>query len=773
MRSFLGLCNVYRRFVKDFASIASPLSKKLKKDEPEYFALDDAEMGSFRDLIEKLTSPPVLALPVAGQPYTLEVDANANQLGCVLLQKQSEGPDDGVDKPIGFFSKTLTEAEQNYDTTERECAAIIWSVLLLKPYLDNEHFTMKTDHDALKWLFADTSNGKVARWRLRLQEFSFTVIHIPGTKNRVADALSRLKTEGGDQRDQPVDVEVPVLSLPILAIEDDVNPMTFDDKELGITDGQLKDFPEPVEPISLQEMLVAQQDDFECQTYAYAVGLPSSPFDFNKDGVLTRTSPLDGARQTVVPASLRERVILLSHTPVAQGHPGEKKLYQTLREKFYWPFMAGDAIAHVSSCRSCAKARGLLRKKQHKTVLFPPRGPLADIAMDLLGPLPMTKNGNQFILVITCRYSKLTRSIPMSKTTAPFIATSTLNHWILPYGIPESILTDNGSQFIAEFFKTVCYILGIKRKTTTAYHPQTNGQAERYNKTIAARLRHYVSEHQDNWDMFVQPLTYAYNNQVHASTGTTPFNLALSRSPPSPIFNDESTIAPLDDTVTPSSRTMRAHLLKRLSTMFDKADSISARARARYKRYADRSIKLEAVFNPGDFVLLQRPPSEAKTAEEKEENVAQSKLHYKMTGPYKVISATTETVTIMQDGDVVTVSNDRCVKDPKNEDAEDEDRNERLYEAEDITMTDEVQRDEHGAVTDQSETILRWEPDPEPPTVQNDPIPTYVRVLSQGRLPDGTPTYQVECSDGAYVVGVPPSISRRTLLTNTTREWPH
>ena len=99
--------------------------------------------------------------------------------------------------------------------------------------------------------------------------------------------------------------------------------------------------------------------------------------------------------------------------------------------------------------------------------------------MDILGTLPRTRLGNQYILVVTDCFSMLTRCTPMGKTTAPFVAAAFLNNWVMAYGIPDTILTDNGSQFVSEFFKTICYVLGIRRKTTTAYHPQTNGQADR------------------------------------------------------------------------------------------------------------------------------------------------------------------------------------------------------------------------------------------------------------------------------------------------------
>lgn len=135
-----------------------------------------------------------------------------------------------------------------------------------------------------------------------------------------------------------------------------------------------------------------------------------------------------------------------------------------------------------------------------------------------------------------------------------------------------------------------------------------------------------------------QPLSYAYNSQVKASRGTTPFNLTIIRPLICPIFDNSSIIAlTLDNYVAPSSHTMSARILKRLSVMFDETYINTARADAKYKRYADSSIIHPPVFKPGDFVVIQHRPTEAKIAPEKEDYIVHSKQHYKTTCPYEVL----------------------------------------------------------------------------------------------------------------------------------------
>ncbi len=138
----------------------------------------------------------MLRLPVYGRPYTIHVDASKSQLGCALLQEQEER----TLMPVGYWSRTLIPAELNYSTTERECVWVVWAVLHLRPYVERTRFTVRTDHDALKWaLCLAKAQRRLAKWRLRLAEFHFDVVYRPGVTHSVPDALSRVETTRGDQ----------------------------------------------------------------------------------------------------------------------------------------------------------------------------------------------------------------------------------------------------------------------------------------------------------------------------------------------------------------------------------------------------------------------------------------------------------------------------------------------------------------------------------------------------------------------------------------------
>lgn len=170
-------------------------------------------------------------------------------------------------------------------------------------------------------------------------------------------------------------------------------------------------------------------------------------------------------------------------------------MYRTLRRFFFWSIMANVIIETTRRCAACARIRGTRALHDEVLKLFHAAAPLALVAMIILGPFPKSTNEHRLISLITDRFSKITRAIPMRSTTATDVAMAFLVHWIYPYGPPICLLTDDGPQFVAKFVKHVGSALGLKQLLTTANHLQTNGQAEPFIKTLASRLSHYVAEY--------------------------------------------------------------------------------------------------------------------------------------------------------------------------------------------------------------------------------------------------------------------------------------
>ena len=153
----------------------------------------------------------------------------------------------------------------------------------------------------------------------------------------------------------------------------------------------------------------------------------------------------------------------------------------SIRSHIYWPALSVDCYATVRRCRTCAKNRIKLRSKSNPLKLFPASGPLESVAIDIFGPLLKTGKGNEYLLVICDRFIKLTKTVPIKSTGAGEVARAFTHEWVFNYGPPKELLADNGKCFTGRFFQDVCRILNVVNQFTTTYHPQTNGQVERYN----------------------------------------------------------------------------------------------------------------------------------------------------------------------------------------------------------------------------------------------------------------------------------------------------
>lgn len=245
--------------------------------------------------------------------------------------------------------------------------------------------------------------------------------------------------------------------------------------------------------LTIHQFIVAQQDDAHCRRLAKKADPQNSLFVYDKFDISSIRARLDGLIQTLIPASLRKAMLKLELYSTIFGHYGALHKYDTMRRSYYWPHIANYVYVYVQRCLSCQKYR---QDPTHQRQLQPylPATPLEFVAVDILGLLPKTKTSSGFIIVMTNRCSKLTRAIPTKKTTATDVAHILVEDWAVPYDVPIQLLTNNGPEFAGKFFSAVCARLGTKSMKTATFHPQTNGQTGRYNKTILSRLRHYINE---------------------------------------------------------------------------------------------------------------------------------------------------------------------------------------------------------------------------------------------------------------------------------------
>ena len=604
VRSFLGLCNYYRRFVRDFAQIASPLNRLTRKSVP--FVWDESCQGAFQEMKNRLCSPPILAYPDFSQPFHLYTDASQHAIGYILGQFI-----DNKEIVISYGGRELNIAETRYSTTEREALAVVDGIKRYQPYLYGGKFYVHSDHGSLSWLMkVKDPTGRLARWALQLQQYDFEIIHRPGRQNGAADALSRRDYTSSN----------PVPSAPIDAIQDDCPP-AVPLHTLQRQDTDLFDIISYLETANLPA----------CDAKARSILLSIDSYYLDENGILCHLwAPGKGKipslrSHVVIPASLRHDILSSCHDDATAGHLGPTKTYEKIRNRYYWHGMFKDIEHWCRTCIDCAMRKR--PRNHHKAPLLPilVDGPFDRLAMDILGPLPTTHDGNRYIIVFSDYYTRWPEAYALPSIEAPRIAQLLIDEILARHSAPRTLLSDRGPNFLASVVKAVCDIMNTRRTLTTAYHPQTDGLVERFNATLCEGLSMYVSTHQKDWDRHLPLTLFAYRVAPHATTGESPFYLLYGREPRLPL--DASLLLP-DSNVSNSVAELRARLVKNLE---ETRKIVSANTQLVQQRMKDQYDKHSAPvpFDVGMRVWVYTP---------KNRKGLSKKLAHNYHGPYRIVS---------------------------------------------------------------------------------------------------------------------------------------
>jgi hypothetical protein len=582
LRSFLGLCGYYRTFVKGFSHIVSPLSELFKKENK--YEWGNTQQTAFETIKQAISQAPVLALPDPSLPYTVKADASGFAVGAALEQQG---------KPIAFLSKKMNDAERRYPVHEQELLAIVLALREWRHYLLGTRFTVHTDHGSLRFLQTQPNmSNRQARWVEKLSEFDFVVEYKEGKTNVVADALSRR----ADHLDTTTncDIHTPPNQTTIAAISM-VNTNTFIQqiKEAYQRDPVAKKLCEqPIEPYMVKDGLIYKKD---------RIYIPKE----------------DSIKQTIMQEN---------HDNKLAGHVGVVRTTDLITRHFFWPGMYAEIDRYVRTCRACQMNKptnqlpvGLLQP------LPIPERKWGTMTMDLITQLPKTTKGNDAIVVMV---DKLTKTVHFAATkttvSAPLLADIVYREVVRHHGVPEVIISDRDPRFTSHFWKELWKLLGTNLTMSTAYHPQTDGQTERANRTLEDMLRAYVNYKQNDWDEHLVAAEIACNNAVQLSTGYSPFYLSNGQHPNIPITN----------AIPNETKNVNANeAMERMKETLMKAKENLLAAQQRQKQYADKRRK-EETYQLGEQVLLS-------TANLNNENRA-PKLLPRFIGPFtikRVVSA--------------------------------------------------------------------------------------------------------------------------------------
>lgn len=660
LRSFLGFAGYYRRFIKDYSTIVKPLNdltrgylppckSRTKPSHVQYYNPSQpfGERWSFScqvaftTLIEKLTTTPVLGFADPSQPYILHTDASTIGLGAALYQEQ-----EGKLRVIAYASRGLSRSESRYPAHKLEFLALKWSVTeKFQDYLYGATFTVVTDSNPLTYILTSAKLDATGhRWLAALATYSFKLLYRAGKQNLDADALSRRPHQCPDEslKDhefiqqflenrlidsnlissevvdaicqsglvraaQPVSpgsegiALVESLSITAKAIPDDYtieNSMPPFLSHLNIKEEQRAD--------AVIRELVYQMETGEKVSPMARAELPELSLLLREwvrleliDGVLYRNRQDNGniTYQLVLPECLRSVVLKSLHDEM--GHMGIERTLDLVRTRFFWPKMAKDVEQKVKTCGRCVR-RKTFPERAAPLLNIKTSRPLELICMDFLSLEPDASNTRD-ILVLTDHFTKFAVAIPTPNQKARTVAKCLWDNFIVCYGIPERLHTDQGRDFESKLIKELCDIAGIKKCRTTPYHPRGN-PVERFNRTLLGMLGTLEDKQKSKWKDFVKPLVHAYNCTRNEVTGFTPYELMFGRTPRLPV--DLAFGLPLRELQHKTHSQYVQGLRTRLEESFKIASKNALKTAERNRTRFDKKV-IPATLEVGDRVLVR------------------------------------------------------------------------------------------------------------------------------------------------------------------------
>ena len=651
LRSFLGFASYYRRFVSNFAQKAAPLHRLVAEMssrargkqaiiKEEHWSVQC--QNAFKELKRVLTSAPVLAYPDYSKPFVVETDASDKGLGAVLSQKQ-----DGRLRVIAYASRGLRGSEsnmENYSSIKLELLALKWAICeKFREYLLGSEFTVFTDNNPLTYLQSKSKLKAVEqRWAAELSSFNFKLEYRAGRHNTNADALSRQRHDNKpalgnvDKEDEGqtatrLVTEVLTTVAETTIVPDELRLWVLEDAvrvaELGVTMPPDQDIGTATQLPRLQQEQIKelQQKDTVLTRLRHYLSLGRKPTKAERrwesrtsketakmlkflssieerNGILFRRVKLSNGKESkllVIPTSMQQEVMKAAHNDL--GHQGQERTEQVIRERCWWPGVHLDVKKWISECERCVVAKGPYLPVRTPMGSIIATKPLEVLAMDFTQLEPAT-DGRENVLVLTDVFTKYCVAIPTRDQRATTVVKVLLREWFMVYGVPQRLHSDQGRSFEAEIIKELCTVYGIRKSKTTPYHPQGNGQCERFNRTLHDLLRTLPQDKKRRWPDHLKELCYAYNAVPHSSTGFSPYYLMFGRDARLPIDR----LVELDDTTPQGNSSWVTKHQEELREAHRKAAALlKQQAEARKRRVEKNHRTNESPVLTGTRILIR------------------------------------------------------------------------------------------------------------------------------------------------------------------------
>jgi hypothetical protein len=624
IQAFLGFANFYRRFIRSYSKIITPITRLLRKNVP--FEWDDNCDKAFNTLKTAFTTAPILTHYSPDQPVIIETDASDFAIAAIISHPDKDNPK--LLRPIAYHSRKLTPAELNYEIYDKEMLAIVEALKIWRPYTEgSSHLvTIYTDHKNLVYFTTSkTFNRRQTRWWKEIGAFNFKIIYRPGTTMGKPDALSRRQdySEGSKASEAP----------PIVFLKPHQYDFSGEDTS-AISTIALAPIQEP-SITDTQTNIVSRIQELQPQDATLYwkipllknINLPRTPEqtqELQGYSLHSETNIVLFKNHIYVPANHQLKLDILEqvHNTRLSGHLGNEKTYRLLARTYYFPSMRSFVNTYVQGCETCK--RNKTPRHQPYGLLQPlpiPQAPWQSISMDSIVKLPKSK-GFDSILVVVDRFTKMAHFIPYKEQgfDAPNLASVYQEQIFRLHGLPRDIVSDRGPIFNSQFWREFTSGLGIKCNFSTAFHPQSDGQTERVNQTLEQYLRMFCSYEQDNWATLLSTAEFTYNNTDQSSTGYSPFYANTGYHPLHP-----SSVINLPETQAPSIH----RRLEQLRSLHTALKNNMQQAQDRYKKYYDAKRQDSSnAFKVGDLVWINRKNIDTTRPS--------LKLDHKLIGPFRI-----------------------------------------------------------------------------------------------------------------------------------------
>ena len=499
LRSFLGMASwLGQKFVPHFASLAAPLWDLVNPKNP--FLWTEQLRESFFLLRKAIVDIATLSWFDFKKTTVIYADASGDGLGCCLTQD---------DKPIAYASRRLTPIEQRYSVIEREFLAIVFALKKFRRLILFSPCEVRTDHRPIIGLLdkkIDSLPFRIQRWILFVQGFDVHFAYFPGSSNKLADALSRNpspqaidQTEISDEEDAECTICFIARSLPL------------DLKQVALS---------TVDDEVLQEVLEAVECNWPAK---YSKLIPYYSFrdelSVKHNGEL---SVLFKGSRVVLPSSLRQEFIQQVH----EGHLGSTKMKEVIRRCAYWPGFSNDIDEFCRRCSSCQIFSDNPDRPPIRPIAEKLQAPGQQVAVDITGPSEATSG--KILLTVIDLFSRYPDVFVLRSSSSSEIICN-LRKWFSQFGIPENLLSDNGTPFVSSEMHLFLQSIGVRHLRSANFHPQSNGCIERFHRTLKCRLKRVMLSHNVSFECALDKVLFDIRASPHAMTGRTPAFLFLGR----------------------------------------------------------------------------------------------------------------------------------------------------------------------------------------------------------------------------------------------------